>query len=355
MKKVSLKSSIKSQPVYGLVTTNAVDIRGKAFEEVFMEMIFANNTLGKNYVNFASGIKGDEIFSEITSTLDLQGYVTNPTASGSIDLSERILHPKKVELFDVFDPENLRFTRFNSDMASGAFENSSSEFERQMLMHLTPKISRLFEVKFWNSTSGATQVAVAALTPGVLQTEVSVQEQALVAATPLSVVAVANQFDGIIVKMIYNNAAVGGRVKVVGTTITASNIFTEYGKVYAAIPAELMQDEANVKIFAPHSHKQLIRIFNISETYRDKFGVEGTGANTRYFYNGIEILFVPVAENVMAAANPMHLVWLCDLESDVETIVVDNMPKPRKDKYYDVVATMETHVAVQFQNVLYVG
>jgi len=190
------------------------------------------------------------------------------------------------------------------------------------------------------------------LTAGTAQTSVGSAEQTLVAATT------AGLFDGVITTMIYNNGAVGGRVKVAGTTITSSNIATEYGKVYAAIPAKVLNGDGGEApyLYAPYSHKQLINIYNVTATYRDLFSVTGLGTDAeKYFYNGVEIQFVPVPENVIVCAIPTHIMWLTDLQSDMSELKIDKIANNREDMFVKAIFTEYAHVIRQSMNVLYVG
>jgi hypothetical protein len=160
----------------------------------------------------------------------------------------------------------------------------------------------------------------------------------------------AGQFDGVITRMIYNGGAVGGRVNVIGTTITSTNIATEYAKAYAAVPSRVLFGAVKPFIYAPYSHKQLINIFNISATYRDLFSVQADGS---YFYNGVEIKFVPLAENVMIVARPDYIVWCTDLLSDINMLKIDKIALNREDMFVKNIMTIFAHVLNQSMNVLY--
>lgn len=335
------------------ISYTKVDIRGVAVEPVFAEILFMNNTVGKNLVNFQENIKSDTIVTELANTVTMQAYASGaPTSSGANTLTDRSVTPVKVMFYHEFDPETLRPTRFKRDMKAGAWNIDSQEFTNLIMDTYSRSIALDAESKFWNNALAATKTAVAALTAGTAQTSVGSAEQTLVAATT------AGLFDGVITTMIYNNGAVGGRVKVAGTTITSSNIATEYGKVYAAIPAKVLNGDGGEApyLYAPYSHKQLINIYNVTATYRDLFSVTGLGtANEKYFYNGVEIQFVPVPENVIVCALPTHIMWLTDLQSDMSELKIDKIANNREDMFVKAIFTEYAHVIRQSMNVLYVG
>jgi len=326
-----------------------VDIRGQAVDPVISEIIFENKTISEGLVAFETGIKAGTIFTENSNSVVMQSWAVNPSASGTIGINDVLITPVKVEYLDAFTPNDLRTSRFNRDMKPGAWNDVSDEFAKMILNGVAKSISADAENKFWNGATSATKTAVAALTAGTLNTQASTQEKALVAAMPT------NLLDSVITRAIYNNAAVGGRIKVVGTAaITASTIVAQYQLLYTSIVAEtLSASEEKAFIYAPRSHKQLINIANVNLTYRDVFSVDMVA--DKYYYLGVEIKFVPIAENVMLVAVPSSIKWCTDLMEDLNMVVIDKYPQPRKDYFYDVVFTIFAHVTNQKFNTLYVG
>jgi hypothetical protein len=331
--------------------TGQVTVTPQQLPDVITEILFENKTIKESLVSFETGIKAGTLFTENTNTVTMQAWSVNPTGSesGTIGLLDTYVTPVKCEYIDKFSNEDLRSARFNRSMKPGAWNIVSDEFGQVVLNGgVAATIAADTESKFWNGATSATKTAVAALTAGTGNTAVGAAEKTLVAAMPTTL------FDSVITRAIYNSAAVGGRIKVAGTTITSTNIGDEYAKLYAAIPAATLSAAAEKPyIYAPRSHKQLINIYNISQTYRDKFSVDMIG--DKYFYLGVEIKFVPLAENVILAALPSNIKWCTDLESDFNMLIIDKYPAPRKDYFYDVVFTIFAHVVNQKFNALYVG
>lgn len=328
-----------------------VSIRGKAVAPVFAEIIARNNTVAKNLVNFQEDIKASTIITEEGFSVTMQAYTSGaPSASGTLALTDKEVTPTKVMFYDEFDPETLRTSRFNQTMQAGAWNLESGEFMDLLMNALAPKIAKDAENKFWNGATSATKTAVAALTAGTGNTSVGAAEKTYVAAAPSTL------FDGVATFMIYNSAAVGGRVKVAGTTLSGSNIKTEMDKVYAAIPAAVLNADIAPYIYAPYSVKQFINIYNSNQTTRDTFTVTNLGApNEQYYYNGIAVQFVPLADNIIIAANPENIMWLTDLTSDLNELKIDRIANNREDMFYKAIMTEYAHVIRQAQNVLYVG
>lgn len=318
-------------------------------QEVIAEILFRNHTVEKGLVAFETGIKSGRVITENINSVTMQAWTVNPTGSedGDIGLEDTVVTPVKVEYIDKFTPDDLRSTRFNRDMKPGAINDISDEFNRLVLNGVAPLISLDAESKFWNGATAATKTAVAALTAGTANTSVGAAEKTLVAAMPTAL------FDSLTTKMIYNKNAVGKRIKVAGTTLSSSNIATEIGKVYNAIPDAVLDGAEKPLIYAPRSVKKMINNFNLAQTYRDTFTVDL--ANDKYYYLDIEIVFVPLADNVIIAGVPMNFMWCTDLMDDYANVNIAPYPAPRKDYFYDVIFTIFAHVVNQKFNVLYVG
>ncbi len=330
------------------ISATIVDLRGKAYSEVLTELLFENNTVNDNLVSFETDVKNESIFTENVNTVAMQAFASGaPTSSGTFTLTDVAVTPVKVMYYQEFDPNALRPSRFKRSMRPGAWEIMSSEFERTVMAAYGKEISLDSEIKFWTGETAATKTAIAALTAGTANNQVGAAEQTWAAAQT------AGQIDGVVAKMIYNNGALGTRVKVAGTTISSSNIATEYGKVYAAVPAVVLAQSEKPFIYAPYSHKQLINIFNVSATYRDLFAVDIKA--DKYFYNGIEIKFVPLSENVVICALPSNLIWATDLLADINRMEINKIANNREDMFVKNIFTIAAHVARQSNNVLYIG
>lgn len=328
------------------ISATIVDIRGKAYEPIIEELLFENKTVAEGLVAFEDDVKSETIFTENDNTATMQAYTSGaPSSSGTLTLLDIAVTPTKLMFYQEFDPNTLRSSRFKRDMKAGAWSTASSEFERVILGSYSKAISYSAELKFWSGITAATKVSIAALSPGTGQDEVGAAEQTWAAAQTASLV------DGIVAKMIYNNGALGTRVKRLGTSVTSSTIAAEYAKIYGDIPAVVLASGDAPFLYAPHSHKQLINIFNVSATYRDLFSVQGD----KYFYNNVEIKFVPLPENCMIAAKKDHLIWCTDLASDINFMEINKIANNRDDMFVKHVFSQAAHVVNQAYNVLYLG
>lgn len=325
-------------------------ITGEVYEEVFNEVLFINNTIKKGLVRFIDNVKANIPIKTLSVTVADQAYTSgNPTSSGTLTPGDKLITPVKRMFYQEFDYETLRGTAWGQKMKPGAFEIVDDDFTNAALALVAPKQSLLVESIFWNGATSATKTAVAALTPGTGQSSVGTAEQTYVAA------ATSRPIDGIVTKLIYNTGAVGSRVKVAGTTLSASNIKTEVDKVYAAIPTKLLQPENmdDLVIFMPYSCIAFINAYNNTPTnFKDAFISVG---KNEFTYNSIKIEFVPIPDNCMIAGKAMDFVWATDLMDDENFIKVDKIGNNREDFFMKTAYTIENWIFNQADKVLYLG
>lgn len=342
------------------ITYNRVDIRGVAAEPILEEILFENQTIAKGLVTFETDVKAETIFTEASATATLQQFICGePTSAGDLSAFDTVVTPDKGMFYQTFCPDNLRFSRFKRDMQAGAYNTTSSEFERILIGGIyAKKMSLALEILYWSGIKATTQTAIAALVAGVGQSSIGAAEKTLAAA--LTPVAGTLHVDGVVAKMLYNdsNAArtpgVGGRIKVVGTTITSANAKAEFDKIYQAIPAEVLAGTEQPIIYAPKNLMQiLVTANNVVSDFNKPFAINPT--NTEFRFNGILIEFVPIPNNVVIVALKSHLFWVTDLVSDNNTMKIDKIAENREDMFIKSVLSIGAHVANQKFNVLYVG
>lgn len=339
------------------LTAASMKANGKTYEPILEELLFENKTIGQELVAFDDEVKAETEITEASTSVTMQAYTSGaPSSNGGFTSTGTAITPVKVMYYQEFDPNTLRPSRYGRDMKKGAWNTISGEFERVVIGLYARKISYDAESKWYNNILSATQTAIAALSPGTANNQVGAAEQAYAASLT------AGQFDGLITRMIYNGGALGGRIKVAGSTINASNIKDEYELLYAAAPPVIL-DDANQdvlpRIYAPYSHRQFITAYNNNpNAFKDAFIVEkGTdGKIAKHFsFNSVEIVFVPMPENCMILARPNHLLWATDLVSDISYMKIDMIANNRDDWFVKHVFTIFAHVMNQDKNVLYLG
>jgi len=333
------------------VTYSPAEFTGSFYEEIFNEILYMNKTVERGLVRLIDNVNTETVLTESNVTRTTQAYKASPAnadAAGSLAFADKILRPYQFMIYDEFTPNTIIFSRMGKPNGGNtSFPKISDEYQRQILARYGAAEAELMESRFWNAATTATKTAVAALTPGVGQNAVGTAEQTYVAAAPTDLI------DGILTKLILSYSVTKRRIKVAGTTITASNIADEYAKVYAAILPKLLQPNyaGSVRIFAPHNHLQLINTFNTNATYRDLFQVSGGN----YFYNGVMIEFVPLPNNAMIAGIGTDLVWGCDITDASSSVKIDFLANNSEDMFIKAPYTQESAFVQAQQFVVYVG
>jgi len=336
------------------ISYTSVDIRGKAVEPILEEVLFANKTIADGYVTFNSDIKAGTIFTEASVDVTAQLYTGAAlSSSGSMTVVDRIITPTKLEYKQTFLQESLRAGRFGRSMNPGAFNIESSEFASTVLAQYAPNVSQDAESIFWGGITAATQTAIAALTPGAGQGAITAATQTAVAALTPGLV------DGVFAKVLYDKSALGGYIKVTGQTVTSSNIAAECAKIYAAIPAQLLADTVSpVVIYAPRAWRQLARIANnaVGAAQQVNFLFDSAANDSKCYYNGVEILFVPTPNNLMAYAQRKAAVsWNTDLLDDVNRFEVGKLVNDGDTQFVRTIYTLAANVGQATTGVLYGG
>lgn len=333
-------------------------------ERIQQELYQDSKTFREAIIDIQEGHKsGTDVYEskvDVTMTALNTGQVT---ATGNIALGVQKT-PVSLVAFnyeDIINDNVLKGTRFEKSMKAGAYNVVSDEFDKKVLIQITPAIGADLESKIWNGATSATKTAIAALTPGAGQGSITAAAQTAVAAMPTTL------FDSLIVTTLYNNsqskttpgAGLGDYIKVTGTTITSSNIATEYGKLYTGADNKVLDGFAGESpmIFAPLSHRKLIKVANnaVGAAQQINFLVEGSGENEKISYNGVEISFHPIASNFMILTLPSYLKVLMDLKGDMSTLQIGQVANGAMQRYIKNTQAMTTWVVNQKYITLYGG
>lgn len=335
--------------------TGQSTIKGPNLVPVLREIFFENKTVSSNWVTFNDNMKEGTIITTASITVTAQAYTGQALSnSGSINITDRTVSLSKLEYKQTFLDEAIRAGRFNQSMKKGAWEIESNEFNTKVLGMYAPKVSADAESIFWGGVTAATQTAVAALSPAAGQGSITAAAQTAFAALTPGLV------DGIFSKAFYDNGAIGGYIKVTGTTVTAANIAAEIGKIFAAIPPKCLENPADpVMIYCPRAWKQLVYNANntVGAAQQINFMIEGADfSSSRVYYNGVELAFVPVPNNLWAYANNVsRVMWNSDSTDDVNKVEIGKVANDGDLKFLRSIYTIHAHIADATNGVLYGG
>lgn len=335
-----------------------VVIRGEQLLPFQTLLLTKDSSVADGYVGFEPGAKEGSVWTETNQSVTEKAYsgdaVSDDTTLAMVD--NKIIYAKTV-FEQIIKQTSLTNSIFSEDMGVGAEKVRSKTFEDLATESFSGAISNQQMINRWQGATTATKAAIAALIPGAGQGSISAATQAKIAALPTAL------RDGFFAAMVYNTwrasavAGLGEYIKVDGTTVTASNIAAEYAKVYAAIPADVLNDTANpVVIEAPLAHRQLMRTANnsVGAASNQNFLFEGNGVDAKCSYNGVPVSFVNLPAHVMIAHPAKALFINADATNeDANFMEIGQQANGSDHVYFKNVYSYAHAVMNQARNVLY--
>ena len=271
-----------------ITTTYAGEFAGKYISAALLSA----STIENGGIEVKPNIKYKEVIKKIATNDILKNATCDFDATSTVTLTERILQPEEFQV-------NLQLCKkdFRSDweavqMGYSAFDNLPPSFADFLIAHVAAKVAQANEINIWRGAN-----------------------------------ATAGQFDGF-VPLLTADASV---IDVVGTSVTASNVIAEMGKVVDAIPSELYGKEDLYLYVSQNVARAYVRALG-------GFGASGLGANgtnaqgTQWWNNGslsfdgVKIFVANgLADNYMVAAEKSNLYFGTGLLSDHNEVKVIDM------------------------------
>lgn len=298
-----------------ITTTYAGEFAGKYVAAALLTA----NTIDKGGVTVLPNVKYKQVLKKVGTDAILKDATCDFTATSTVTLTEKIIQPKEMQV-------NLQLCKkdFHSDweavaMGYSAFDALPKNFGDFLLGHVIAKVAAKNETNIWSgddSNSG--------------------------------------EFDGF-TTLVAADAALPAAQEVAGTTVTASNVIAELGKIVDAIPAALYTNEG-LRIYVSQ---------NIAKAYvraLGGFGASGLGSNgannqgTMWYTNG-ELMFDGIrifvanglASNKAIATTVDNLYFGTGLMSDMNEVKLIDMADI--DGSQNVRVVMRLTAGVQYANV----
>ena len=274
-----------------ITTTYAGEFAGKYISAALLSA----STIENGGIEVKPNVKYKEVIKKIATDAIVKDASCDFTATSTVTLTEKILQP---DFFQV----NLQLCKsdFRSDweaieMGYSAFDTLPPSFADFLIGHVVAKVAEKTEQNIWR---GAT--------------------------------ANSGEFDGIMTKLIAD-AALPTANEVAGTTVTASNVVAELGKIVDAIPAALYGKEDLYLYVSQNIARAYVRALG-------GFGASGLGANgtnaqgTQWFNNGslsfdgVKIFVANgLASNTAIAAQKSNLYFGTGLLNDQNEVKLIDM------------------------------
>ena len=286
---------------------------GEFAKKYISAALLSSNTIENGGIEVRPNVKYKEVIQRIAT----DGIVKNATcdfdATSKVTLTERIITPEEFQVNLQLCKKDFHSTWQSIEMGMSAFDTLPKSFADYLIAHVAAKVAENNEVSIWRGVN-----------------------------------ATAGQFDGFVTLA----TADSNVIDVVGTTITASNVIAELGKVVDAIPAALYGKEDLYIYVSQNVARAYVRALG-------GFGASGLGANgtnamgTQWFNNGSLTfdgvkLFVAngLANNYMMAAQKSNLYFGTGLLADHNEVKVIDMADI--DGSQNVRVVMRFTAAVQY-------
>jgi len=262
-------------------TTNiTTTYAGEFADEIIQKALLSNVSLGNNGFRVRDGIKKEWTVSKLTSSGLIGNRACDFTDIGTINLSERKLTPKDLSVNLKLCKDDFRATQFSRQMGAGRNSEKLADAIRvAVLSEIGAQIGAATEVSLWHGDKGN-----------------------------------AGEFDGIITRAAADANVIDTAAGASGG-VTAANVLAEIGKVYDAIPVQLL-GEADMRIYiSPLVYRAYQQAVGAAD-YQN----QGTVGMKPLNYLGLELFPTQgLSTSYMLAAQTSNLWFGTDLQGDLSS------------------------------------
>ncbi len=273
-------------------TTNiTTTYAGEKAQGYIAAALLSGNTIENGGITVKPNVKKSEVLKKIATGDLIADGSCDFTATSSVTLTERVITPKEFQV-------NLELckTPFRADwdaisMGYSAFDSLPPDFQSFLVAHVAEKVATKMESNIWQGADGDE-----------------------------------GEFDGLVTLATADSDV----IDVVGTTITASNVIDELGKVVDAIPAALY-GSADLKLYvAQNVYRAYVRALGgFAANGVGANGINGQGTNQAMgdlMFDGVPVFVANgLDNNYIVAAESSNLFFGTGLLNDANEVKVLDM------------------------------
>ena len=274
-----------------ITTTYAGEFAGKYVSAALLSAA----TIENGGIEVKPNIAYKEVLKKIATDAIVKDSTCDYTDTSTVTLTEKILQPEEFQVNLTLCKKTFRSDWESIQMGYSAFDSLPPSFADFLLAHVAAKVAEKTEQNIWKG-----------------------------------VTANAGEFNGF-ATLLSLDAALPTAQEVAGTTVTASNVVTELGKLIDAVPASLYNKEDLYLYVSQNIARAYVRALG-------GFGASGLGANgtnnmgTQWWNNGslsfdgVKIFVANgLANNTAIAAQKSNLFFGTGLLSDSQEVKVIDM------------------------------
>ncbi len=268
-----------------MATSISSSFAGKAAADFISASVLEATTLSRNLVKIYPNVKYKEVIRVASNSNAIQSSKCDFTALGDISIAEKILEPVKL-MINLKDCKDVLEKEWESENMRPGAKNSSwtKNFTSWVQKKMQDDVAIGVDQLMWQGATGGTS--------------------SLYIAKPFL-----TETSGYVARMLADSDV----IDVTGTTISSANILTEIAKVYAAIPDTIVYNP-DLKFYVSRATLRAYQTA-LPQTFNSNSNFDITKPQSVYF-NGIELVAVPIADNKIVATYPNNLGFATDLLSD---------------------------------------
>jgi len=273
-----------------ITTTYAGEKAGKFISAALL----SGNTIANGGLTIRPNVK----FKEVVKRLELDGIVKDGTCdfadTSTLTLTERILQPEEFQVNLELCKKDFRSDWDAVSMGYSAFDNLPPTFQEYLIMHVAAKVAQKQEINVWRGVDGTN-----------------------------------GEYDGFST-LLAADADLPAANEVAGTTVDASNVIAELGKVVDAIPSTLYGREDFCIYVAQNVFRAYKRsLGGFASGGQGAAGYQDRGNNQNINiegFDGVKIFMANgLADNTMIATTKDNLHFGTGLMSDQNEVKVLDM------------------------------
>ncbi len=263
-------------------TSITTSYQGEFAGSYIASALLSGVTLSQGGVSIKPNIKFKEVIKKLALDSILKDASCDFDPTSNVTLTERILQPEEFQVNLQLCKKDFRQDWDAQSMGFSQYDNLPKKFSDFLIAQVAAKVAEKTEQNIWQ---GAT--------------------------------ANAGEFNGFQALL----AADGDVVDVTGTTLSATNIIAELGKVVDAIPGAVYGKE-DVKIYIPTSAAKFYIQAQAALGYRELYNVGKTEMN----FQGIPLFTAPgLGNDKMVAAESSNLFFGTGLLNDWQEVKLIDM------------------------------
>jgi hypothetical protein len=294
---------------------------GEFKNQIISAALLSSPTIDAGGITVKPGIKYKEVVKKLSTDAILKDASCDFTATSTVTLTERILQPEEFQVNLQLCKKDFHSDWLSAEQGYSAFDVLPKSFADYLVAHVAAKVAAKNETNIWTG-----------------------------------VTANAGEFNGF-ATLLAADASLPTAQEVAGTTVTASNVVAELGKIVDAIPAALYGHDGLYLYVSQNIARAYVRA--LGGFAASGLGANGTNAMGTQWYNNGSLSFDGVkifvanglASNTAIATLKENLFFGTGVLADMDSSSVKVIDMADVDGSENVRVVMRLTAGVQYGSV----